>query len=59
MYSTARGHFSVECTTMGSVPVDQTLHDNGSRVEAWFSRVDWNSSSATVLASVIWLPRHI
>ena len=59
MYSTARGHFSVECTTMGSVPVDQPLHDNGSRVEAWFSGVDWNPTPCTVLTPIIWLPRSV
>ena len=40
MYSTARGYISVECASMGSVPVDQPLHDNGSRVEAWLSGVN-------------------
>ena len=49
MHSTARGRISVESTSMGSVPVDQPLHDNGSRVEAWFSGVDWNPSACTDL----------
>ena len=59
MYSTARGYISVECASMGSVPVDQTLHDNGSRVEAWFSGVDWNSLPCTELTSVILLTRSV
>ena len=59
VHSTARGRISVESTSMGSVPVDQALHDNGSRVEAWFSGVDWNSSPRTELTSVILLPRSV
>ena len=59
VYSAAGGHVSVITLSVGSVPVDQTLNDDGSRVKARFSRVDWNSSSAVVLASVILLPRHI
>ena len=59
MHSTACGRVSVESASMGSVPVDQTLHDNGSRVEAWFSGVDWNPSPCTVLTPVILLPRSV
>ena len=59
MHSTACGRISVESASMGSVPVDQTLHDNGSRVEAWFSGVDRNSSPRTELTSVILLPRSV
>ena len=59
MYSTARGHISVECASMGSVPVDQPLHDNGSRVEAWLSGVNWNPTPCTVLTPIIWLPRSV
>ena len=59
MHSTACGYISVESTSMGSVPVDQPLHDNGSRVEAWFSGVDWNSSPRTELTPVILLPRSV
>ena len=59
MHSTARRRISIESTSMGSVPVDQALHDNGSRVEAWFSGVDWNSSPRTELTSVILLPRSV
>ena len=53
------GRISVESTSMGSVPVDQALHDNESRVEAWFSGVDWNSSPRTEMMSVILLPRSV
>ena len=59
MHATARGCISLGSTSMGSVPVDQALHDNGSRVEAWFSGVDWNSSPRTELTSVILLPRSV
>ena len=59
MYSTVRGYISVECASMGSVPVDQPLHDNGSRVEAWLSGVNWNPTPCTVLTPIIWLPRSV
>ena len=59
MHSTACGCISVESASMGSVPVDQTLHDEGSRIKAWFPGVDWNPSPAIVLASIILLSRHI
>ena len=57
VHSTARGRISVESTSMGPVPVNQALHDNGSCVEAWFSGVDWSSSPLTELTPVILLPR--
>ena len=59
MHSAAGGYISIITLSVGSVPVDQTLNDDGSRIKAWFSGVDWNSSPATVLASVILLSRHI
>ena len=59
MHSTACGYISVESASMGSVPVDQTLHDSGSRVEAWFSGVDWSSSPRTELTPVILTPRSV
>ena len=59
VHSAGGGYISVITLSMGSVPVDQTLNDNGSCIKAWFSGVDWNSSPATVLAPVILLPRHI
>ena len=59
MYSTARGRISVWSTSMGSVPVDRALHDNGSRVEAWLPGVNWNSTPCTVLTPIIWLPRSV
>ena len=59
MHSTACGYISVESTSMGSVPVNQPLHDNGSRVEALFSGVDWNPTPCTVLTPIIWLPRSV
>ena len=59
MHSTACGRISVESTLMGSVPVDQALHYNGSRVEAWFPGVDWNSSPRTELMPVILSPRSV
>ena len=59
VHSAAGGYISVITLSMGSVPVDQTLNDDGSCIKAWFSGVDWNSSPATVLASVVLLSRHI
>ena len=59
MHSTACGRISVESASMGSVPVDQPLHDNGSRVEAWLSGVNRNPTPCTVLTPIIWLPRSI
>ena len=59
MHSAAGGYISIVTFSVSSVPVDQTLNDDGSRIKAWFPGVDWNSSPATVLASVILLPRHI
>ena len=59
MHSTACGCISVESASMGSVPVDQTLRDNGSRVGAWFSGVGWDPSPCTVLTPVILLPRSV
>ena len=59
MHSAAGGYISIITLFVGSVPVDQTLNDDGSRVKAWFSRFDWNSSSATILAYVILLLRQI
>ena len=44
---------------VSSVPVDQTLNDNGSRIKAWFPGVDWNPSPAIVLASIILLSRCV
>ena len=59
VHSAAGGYISVITLSVGSVPVDQTLNDDGSRIKAWFPGVDWNPSPATVLASVILLSRHI
>ena len=59
MHSAAGGYISVVALSVSSVPVDQTLNDDGSRIKAWFPGVDWNPSSATVLASIILLSRHI
>ena len=44
---------------VSSVPVNQTLNENGSRIKAWLSGVDWNPSPNTVLASIILLSRHV
>ena len=44
---------------VSSVPVDQTLNENGSRIKAWFPGVDWNPSPNTIWAPVILLSRHI
>ena len=59
MNSAAGGHISVVAFSVSSVPVNQTLHDNGSRIKAWFPGVDRSSSANTVLASVILLPRDV
>ena len=59
MHSAAGGYISVITLSVGSVPVDQTLNDDGSRIKAWFPGVDWNPSPTTVLASIILLSRHI
>ena len=42
-----------------SVPVEQTLNDDGSHIKAWFPRVDWNPSPTTVLVSIILLSRCV
>ena len=59
MDSAACGHISVMATSMSSVPVDQTLHDDGSRVKAWLSGVDWSSPPNTELAHAILLPMGV
>ena len=59
MDSAACGHISIMATSVSSVPVDQTLHDDGSRVKARPSGVDWNSPANTELAPVILLPMGV
>ena len=59
MHSAAGGYISVVTLSVSSVLVDQTLNDDGSRIKAWFPGVDWNSSPATVLASIILLSRYV
>ena len=59
VHSAAGGYISVITLSVGSVPVDQTLNDDGSRIKAWFSGVDWNPSPATMLASIILLSRRV
>ena len=56
MHSTASGRIFVRATSMSSVPIDQALHDDGSRVKAWFPGVDRSSSPHTELTPVILLP---
>ena len=59
MCSAAGGSISVVSFPVSSVPVDQTLNENGSRIKAWFPGVDWNSPPNTMRASVNLLSRHI
>ena len=59
MNSAVGGCISVVALTVSSVPVDQTLNNNGSRMKAWFSGVDWNPSPCTILTPVLWLPRSV
>ena len=59
MHSAAGGYISVVTLSLSSVPVDQTLNDNGSRIKAWFFGVDWDPSPTTMLASIILLSRHV
>ena len=59
MDSAASGHISVMATSMSSVPIDQTLYDDGSRVKAWFSGVDRSSLPNTELAPIILLPMGV
>ena len=59
MHSTASGRISVVATSMSPVPIDQALHDDGSRVKAWFPGVDRSSSPNTELAPVILLPMSV
>ena len=59
MDSAATGHIYVMATSMSSVPIDQTLHDDGSRVKTWLSGVDLSSPPNTELASVILLPMDV
>ena len=59
VHSAAGGYISVITLSVGSVPVNQTLNDDGSRIKAWFPGVDWNPSHNTVMASVILLSRRV
>ena len=59
MHSAAGGYIFVITLSVGSVPVDQTLNDDGSHVKAWFPRVDWNSSFAAMGAPVLLPPMHV
>ena len=59
MHSAASGRISVGATSMSPVPIYQALHDDGSRVEAWFPGVDRSSSPHTELTPVILLPRSV
>ena len=59
MHSAAGGYTSVITLSVGSVPVDQALNENGSRIEAWLAWVDWSSALVTVTAPVIVLPRNV
>src|SRR3954469_18217821 len=52
MDSAAGRSTSVTVFSVSSIPVDQTLNDDGSRIKAWFSGVDWDPSPSTELASV-------
>ncbi|VAI81954.1 unnamed protein product [Triticum turgidum subsp. durum] len=59
MYFAAGGYISVSTFSVGYVPVDQTLNENGSRIKAWLPGVDWNPSPNTVRAFVILPSRHL
>src|SRR4051794_38593314 len=59
MNPAAGGNVSVMAFSVSSIPVDQTLNDNGSRIKAWLPGVDWKPTPNTVLASVILLPRDV
>ena len=59
MDSAASGRISIMATSMSSVPIEQALHDGGSRVKAWIPRVDRSSSPYTELAPVILLPMSV
>ena len=52
MHSAAGGYISIITLSVGSVPVEQTLNDDGSRIKAWFPGVDWNPSPNTMRAPV-------
>ena len=59
MHPAAGRVISIMAFSMRSVPVNQTLNENGSRVKARLPGVDWNPSPTTVRASVIVLPRRV
>ena len=59
MDSAAGGRISVVAFSMSPIPIDQTLHDDESRVKAWLSRVDRSSPPNTELAPVILLPMGV
>ena len=59
MHPAAGRVISIVAISVCSVPVNQTLNENGTRVKAWLPGVDWNPSPTTVRASVIVLPRRV
>ena len=58
MHPAAGRVISIVAISVCSVPVNQTLNENRSRIKAWLPWVDWYSSLAAVRA-IIMLPRHI
>ena len=59
VHSAASRIISVMTFSMHSVPVDQTLNKNKSRIKAWLSWVDWYPSLTAVGAPVILPLRHV
>ena len=58
-YSTTGRRIPVVAFLVSSVPVNQTLNEDGSRIKARVPGVDWNPPPNTMRASVILLSRHI
>ena len=59
MQSAATRTISARVFSMRSVPIDQALDENGSRIEARLSWVDWSSPLVTIRAPVIVPPGRV
>ena len=59
MHPVAGRVISIMAFSVCSVPVNQTLNENRSRIKARLPGVDWNPSPTTMRAPVILLARHI
>ena len=58
-YSAAGRRIPVVALSVSSVPVNQTLNEDRSRIKAWVPGVDWNPLPNTIRAPVISMSRRI